>query len=312
MSRTFLGYGYTNESGVATLDYDANDNPLPKKSYACHSRNTSVVAEVSVDNVVTSSNTIRFCENYVPPTDTLTLTGDKTILSYADGDSAILTATFDSAGAISGKSVVFKIGDTVLDTVTTDSNGQAQYEYESQGIGDVTITAECMNLQETYEICDANAYSKLTSAVSYMSGNTNQISYSSNGMYLKSSIWSDWYVNIPFELGTVVEFTAKDINSSGHSNYFNLKEENASTNIYGASFTNGMISIVKPTPAVDKSVSGNKLIKLEIDTNGEVRLYCNDTLVGTKTINTSSDLIFYWGTGTSNYCTITDFMIKPL
>ena len=79
MVRTYLGYGYTNSEGVATLDYDAEDNPLPKKSYACHSSRTSVVAEVSVDNVVTSSNSIRFCENYVPPTDSLSLVCDKEI-----------------------------------------------------------------------------------------------------------------------------------------------------------------------------------------------------------------------------------------
>ena len=47
---------------------------------------------------------------------------------------------------------------SVLDTVTTDSNGIATYEYESQGVGDVTITVECMNLQETYELEDCTCY----------------------------------------------------------------------------------------------------------------------------------------------------------
>lgn len=176
MSRTYLGYGYTNAEGVATLDYDSEDNQLPKKSYSCHSRNTTVVAEASVDNVITSSNTIRFCENYVPPSETLSLTADKDILSYYDEDSAILTATYDGAGAVSGKSVVFKIGDTVLDTVTTDSNGVATYEYESQGIGDVTITAECMNLQETYELEDCYAYFSQSKIASWTTSSNFKIS----------------------------------------------------------------------------------------------------------------------------------------
>lgn len=178
MSRTYLGYGYTNSEGVATLDYDAEDNPLPKKSYACHSRNTSVVAEVSVDNVVTSSNSIRFCEDYVPPNDTLSLTADKSVLSYADNDTATLTATYEGE-TVSGKSVVFKIGDTVLDTIQTDSEGVAEYTYNSQGVGDVTFTVECMNLQETYEIEDLYWYSSdgTKLAGTYTTGSDSSYSY---------------------------------------------------------------------------------------------------------------------------------------
>ncbi len=89
--------------------------------------------------------------------ESITLTADKNILSYADNDTVTLTATYEGTN-VSGKSVVFKIGDTVLDTVNTDSNGIATYEYESQGVGDVTITVECMNLQETYVIEDCFAY----------------------------------------------------------------------------------------------------------------------------------------------------------
>lgn len=88
----------------------------------------------------------------------LTLTADKSILSYADEDSCTLTATYDGE-TVSGKSVVFKIGDTVLDTVITDSNGIATYTYDSQGVGDITFTVECMNLQETYELQDCTRYS---------------------------------------------------------------------------------------------------------------------------------------------------------
>ena len=88
-----------------------------------------------------------------------TLTSDKDALSYYDEESAVLTATYleDNVG-VSGKSVVFKNGNTVLDTVVTDSNGEAEYTYASQGVGDVTITAECMGLQETYGIEDCLVY----------------------------------------------------------------------------------------------------------------------------------------------------------
>ena len=85
----------------------------------------------------------------------LSLTGDKSILSYVDNESCILTATVTNNGiASAGKSVVFKKGNTVLNTVTTNSNGIAQYTYNSQAVGDITITAECMSLSETYSIQD--------------------------------------------------------------------------------------------------------------------------------------------------------------
>ena len=86
----------------------------------------------------------------------LTLTCSQSSLSYVDGDKAVLTATVlnQDDAPIRGHSVLFKIGSTVLDTVQTNSEGQASYEYTSQGVGDVTITAECMDLQETYELED--------------------------------------------------------------------------------------------------------------------------------------------------------------
>ena len=83
----------------------------------------------------------------------LSVTSDKDVLSYADGDEAVLTATL-TGGVVSGKSVVFKKGSTVLDTVQTDSSGVATYTYSSEGVGDVTLTVECMSLQETYDIED--------------------------------------------------------------------------------------------------------------------------------------------------------------
>ena len=46
--------------------------------------------------------------------ESITLTADKNILSYADNDTVTLTATYEGTN-VSGKSVVFKIGDTVLE-----------------------------------------------------------------------------------------------------------------------------------------------------------------------------------------------------
>lgn len=56
--------------------------------------------------------------------------------------------------------VVFKNGYIVLATIATNSSGVAEYTYNSQGVGDVTITVECINLQETYNLEDCNYYSE--------------------------------------------------------------------------------------------------------------------------------------------------------
>ena len=96
----------------------------------------------------------------VPVPTTLSVVADNPVLSYSDGDSAVLSATVRDQDSLpmSNQSVVFKIGSTVLDTVLTDGTGVAEYEYTSQGAGDVVFTVECMNLQETYELEDCTCY----------------------------------------------------------------------------------------------------------------------------------------------------------
>ena len=95
---------------------------------------------------------------------TITITSDKTVLSYSDNDKVTLTITVlnDDDNPLSNCDVVIKNGSTVLDTVQTDNNGIAEYEYTSQGVGDVTFTVKCMNLQETYEIQDCIKYDSNT------------------------------------------------------------------------------------------------------------------------------------------------------
>lgn len=100
----------------------------------------------------------------------LTITADKNILSYADNESCTITATYEGP-SIDGQTVVFKKGDTILATKTTNSNGVATYDYQSQGVGDVTITVECMNLQETYELEDCFAYRE-TGSQAHNTGST--------------------------------------------------------------------------------------------------------------------------------------------
>ena len=86
----------------------------------------------------------------------LELTSDKNILSFYDHEHCVLTATLlDSNGnGVSGEEIVFKVNGELLGTVITGDNGVAQCTYQSTGVGDVTITTECMNLTKTLSIED--------------------------------------------------------------------------------------------------------------------------------------------------------------
>jgi len=91
----------------------------------------------------------------------VTLTSDKSILSYADGDSATLTVTvLEDSSAVSGETVEFYryvdgTNDVLLGSDVTDSNGEATYSYASAGIGDVELYAKVRTLvSKRYDIED--------------------------------------------------------------------------------------------------------------------------------------------------------------
>ena len=110
---------------------------------------------------------------------TLSLTGSKSVLSYADGESATLTATYTGA-SVSGRTVSFKVydgNDNLLETLTgddTDSNGVATTTFNSHGYGDIYIKAECMSLIQTYSLYDYLFAPTLDSSTSFyqISGST--------------------------------------------------------------------------------------------------------------------------------------------
>src|SRR5574344_320290 len=142
---TLLGTGITDLNGVATYTY----TPSQLGNFTFHT-----VFEGTENFTNCTSNNVNV--TVINPQRSLVLQADKSILSHYDNDNCTLTATlYDNNNTpIEGLSVVFKNGNIVLDTITTDSGGVATYTYNSQGVGDVTITAECMDLQETCSIED--------------------------------------------------------------------------------------------------------------------------------------------------------------
>jgi len=106
-------------------------------------------------------NTVYFyAVDDTPIPSTITITSDKTVLSYSDSDKATLTITIldEDDNPVQSQNVVIKNGLTVLDTVQTGSDGTVEYEYSAQGLGDVTLTIECGEVSETITIEDCLYY----------------------------------------------------------------------------------------------------------------------------------------------------------
>ena len=131
--------------------------------------NLSIRCNYEGDSFYSSSNSgsmsVTVEENIIINLD---LTSDKQIISHYDSETATLTATASHNGVgMNNIAVTFKNGNTILNTVTTDSSGEAEYVYTSQGAGEITITAECDGIEGTYELIDAKYHASNSVVDSY-------------------------------------------------------------------------------------------------------------------------------------------------
>ena len=164
---TLIGTAITDLNGIATYTY----TPSQLGNFTFHT-----VFEGTENFTNCNSSNVNITVINAPTS--LVLQADKSILSHYDNDNCTLTATlYDNNNTpMEGLGVVFKNGDIVLATITTDSSGVAEYTYNSQGVGDVTITAEYMNLVQTFVVEDCTYYDTVT----YTSETTKNISVPSN------------------------------------------------------------------------------------------------------------------------------------
>lgn len=273
---TLLGTGITDLNGVATYTY----TPSQVGNFTFHT-----VFEGTENFTNCNSNNVNI--TVINPPTSLVLQADKSILSHYDNDNCTLTATlYDNNNTpMEGLSVVFKNGDIVLATITTDNGGVATYTYNSQGVGDVTITAECMNLTEIYSIEDCSYYN--TNEVSRTTTNGSTIYDNNLSMGLSSNceisyeIWSDnsnisgehRYFLLPlsqYNSGTTQPQNALYFDQVGGNNGNFGKRENNST-----------VSLLKNFSCTGSTYHTIKYVK-----NGtSVKMYVDDELKVTETIS---------------------------
>lgn len=268
------------------------------------------------DGLTTLANKILQVES--TPIDNLKLTSDKNILSFYDNEYCVLTATLlDSNGnGVSGEEIIFKANGGVLGTVITGDNGVAQCTYQSTGVGDVTITAECMALQGTCSIEDcilANvnaSYTGTSTSDTVYSLGYDEITDLSNVDFEFSFKFHQTSYGCDVCLGASSEFSVSPIKSNyrifiGNSGSGNTRcgyRSTSTSNIGGS--TSGEVSL-------------NTTHNMKIVKEGDFfKYYFNDKLLGSKTIPafwTNYHMFgvhtVQWNRGTT---TISDLKIKQI
>ena len=304
---TLLGTAITDLNGVATYTY----TPSQLGNFTFHT-----VFEGTENFTNCTSNNVNI--TVINASTSLVLEAGKSILSHYDNDNCVLTATlYDNNNTpMEGLNVVFKNGNIVLDTITTDSRGVATYTYNSQGVGDVTITAECMDLQETCSIEDciiANVNA------SYTGTSTSDTVYSLGYDEIADLSSIDFEFSFKFHqtsygcdvcLGASSEFSVSPIKSNYRIFIGNSGNGNTRCGYRSTSTSN-----IGGTATAE--VSTNTTHNMKIVKEGDFfKYYLNDKLLGSKTIPAFwTDYHMFgvhtvqWNRGTT---TISDLKIKQI
>ena len=304
---TLLGTAITDLNGVATYTY----TPSQLGNFTFHT-----VFEGTENFTNCTSNNVNITVINAPTS--LILQADKSILSYYDNDNCVLTATLldGNGNGVSGEEIVFKANGGLLDTVITGDNGVSQCTYQSTGVGDVTITAECMNITKTLSIEDcilANVNA------SYTGTSTSDTVYSLGYDEIADLSSIDFEFSFKFHqtsygcdvcLGASSEFSVSPIKS----NYriFIGNSGNGKTR-YGYRTT----STINAGGSTSGEVSLNTTHNMKIVKEGTLfKYYLNDRLLGSKTITGfwANYHMFgvhtvQWNRGTT---TISDLKIKQI
>ena len=167
----------TNANGVATI---SNYAPVGTGTVTLSAQFPTTDGFNGATDVITIT-----VEDVSPVATTLTLTADKSILSYADSESATLSATlldqFDAP--MENETVEFFNGSTSMGTATTNSSGVATKSYSSSGAGDVRFSAEVGSLvSEIFVVKDWWRYDNCSSdkTSNYTCGTNASLSFSTD------------------------------------------------------------------------------------------------------------------------------------
>ena len=234
-----------------------------------------------------------------PTPASITLTSDKSILSYADSESATLSATVldSNDDPMEGVTVTFYNGSTSMGTADTNSSGVATKSYASAGVGDVSFTASVGTISSEIFVLEDCLITLLPETTVTSSGGTK---ISSIGLDTIPNVQNtDFVLSFEHEGNGTLSIGAKTQWSSSTANYrltlgyadakhYYSVRTNSTTEGYGAS----------------ASTSTNYQYRIERE-GSSIRFYQGETLIITKTAtfltsyNTWSIYSLIWGSATS-------------
>ena len=282
-----------------------------------------------------------------PSVASVSLVSDKSILSYADSESAILSATvLDSdSEPVEDVSVEFFKGSTSLGTADTNSSGVATKSYSSTGAGDLSFTASVGSLvSEIYEIQDCvelitgatDQTSKFGSSIALRNNGAGTISYDSTNKYYK---WintvnsSESFIplnnltglnDFTIEFDAYIDYSSNTTGIGGLTVYKDNDNWLRITNIHAKKSYYLKISGSSSEEEINATDISNKWVHFKLTvTNNTVtkEVYDGDTLVDSAsqslnssffTSTTKYGLPVLWQPLWSNHTFLKNFKIKPL
>ena len=262
------------------------------------------------DGLTTLANKILQIAPGPGPTPTVAsvgLSADKSILSYADSESATLSATVldENDDPMEGVTVTFYNGSTSMGTADTNSSGVATKSYASTGAGDLSFTASVGTISsETYSIEDCLLYQDMDTIISDWSKDT---SVSGRTIYkLTPNYQSD------------VELTFKIANSVPSNFLCGFGETGTGSPIYWGKAMfhreNGTLwyFVDNSDIRLGSSVSTNTVFKLTTENLHKVNAYLDDSLQAYRDTNTGRGLNLRIDSYTATPLTLQYLKVKPL
>jgi hypothetical protein len=210
----------------------------------------------------------------------------------------------DTFGAVSTSGSANILADTVA--VKTNSSGVATLGYFSRAAGDVTITVECMSLQETYAIEDC-WYANDGSSVGSLQIDSG-VDCTSNGSYITitKSTNGERYVKLPVNLPSEFEYSF-EIAEIGSVNYYAWIID---SNYYGAGVDTQFAKLNDYGDTVYTPVIKGGVVTMTSQ-NGTLTVKYDNTQLNSKSASvTGKPIGFYTNNGRVQH--IKNIKLKPL
>ena len=237
----------------------------------------------------------------------INLTSTKDILSYADNDTTTITATLicddDNTAILSDREITFNVrkqsDSSIIQTTTktTNATGEASFEYESQGIGDIYIEALCgVSVSKTFALQDCWKYDGTEHTETFSSSSANSILYDvgTSDCIVELDVQTDGY---------------NYLCGLGHFNQSNTLTEHIS---YGATSNGGTKWISSQSSSEGAKLTSYYSLKW-VRTSNNMKLYLNGSVIidTTQSMVTTLNklLISNWNSKTIKY---KNLKVKPL